>query len=109
VPDDLLVGFVGYANAVRAQLEPTKDHDTIRAASRRAARGRAAPPPATRWTLRSIRLEARSSQGRPSPAAIVLLSDGKTTQAQIRFRRLRAPQSSGSPSTPSRSALPGAW
>ncbi len=69
----------------------------------------AAPPRATRSTPRSTALETRARQATASraPAAIVLLSDGKTTERRATRSRPRgAPSGSASRSTPSRSARP---
>ncbi len=97
VPDKLLVGFVGYAGAVQAQLEPTADHPTIAAAvdGLRAEGGTAT---GDALTAALDRLEARRAKdGGTAPAAIVLLSDGKTTDgsdpttAAARAAKLRIP------------------
>jgi Ca-activated chloride channel homolog len=80
VPDSLLVGFVGYSTEVNAAIEPTLDHDQVKAALQGLqADGGTATGDALNAAL--DRLEARRGQdGRTAPAAVILLSDGKTTQ-----------------------------
>jgi Ca-activated chloride channel homolog len=79
VPDKLLVGFVGYSSGVQTQLEPTVEHGTIKSAiGGLQADGGTATGDALTAAL--DRLEARRGKdGKTAPAAIVLLSDGKTT------------------------------
>jgi Ca-activated chloride channel homolog len=97
VPDKLLVGFVGYSNSVQAQLEPTADHDAVESAiDGLQADGGTATGDALTAAL--DRLEARRGKdGRTAPAAIVLLSDGKTTDgsdpsiAAARAAKLKIP------------------
>ena len=97
VPDSLLVGFVGYAEAPGIVEEPTADHDRIRAAlsSLNAVGGTAT---GDALTAALDRLESRRGKdGEVAPAAIVLLSDGKTTagtdplDAAARAKRLKIP------------------
>jgi Ca-activated chloride channel family protein len=96
VPDSLLVGFVAYASTPEAAVEPTVDHDAI---SRTLAELSPAGGTATGDALNVAldRLEARKEDGRVPPSAIVLLSDGKTTEgadplsAAQRAGRLRVP------------------
>ena len=106
VPDKLLVGFVGYSSAIQTQLEPTVEHDTIKSAidGLRADGGTAT---GDALTAALDRLEARRGKdGRTAPAAIVLLSDGKTTDgtdpltAARRAARLRIPISTVALGTP---------
>jgi Ca-activated chloride channel family protein len=97
VPDELLVGFVGYATSTESVLEPTRDRDAVRATlGALQADGGTATGDALGAAL--DRLEARKGRsGRVAPAAIVLLSDGKTTQggdpleAAARARQLGVP------------------
>jgi Ca-activated chloride channel family protein len=97
VPDGLLVGAVSYADGVGAAIEPTTDHDRVRAAlDALVADGGTATGDALNAAL--DRLEARrGDDGAVAPAAIVLLSDGETTQgsdplaAADRAARLRIP------------------
>ncbi|HEX8102709.1 MAG TPA: VWA domain-containing protein [Solirubrobacteraceae bacterium] len=79
VPDKLLVGFVGYSGSIVSQLEPTTDHGAVETAidGLRADGGTAT---GDALTAALDRLQARrGADGRRAPAAIVLLSDGKTT------------------------------
>lgn len=80
VPDELLVGFVSYSTQVDGVLEPTAEHATLEAAlgSLHAEGGTAT---GDALTVALDRLEARrGDDGSLAPAAIVLLSDGKTTE-----------------------------
>ena len=96
-PDELLVGFAGYSDTVRTLLEPTAEHASIEAAvDALRADGGTATGEALDAAL--DRLEARkASDGSTAPAAILLLSDGKTTQgkdpaeAAQRAKRLGVP------------------
>jgi Ca-activated chloride channel family protein len=97
VPDSLLVGFVGYSGAVQTMLEPTSEHAAVRTAidGLRADGGTAT---GDALTAALDRLEARRDRdGAVAPAAIVLLSDGKTTagsdpvQAAARAAKLHIP------------------
>jgi Ca-activated chloride channel family protein len=97
VPDKLLVGFVGYSNAVQTQLEPTVEHDTVEAAiDRLQAGGGTATGDALTAALDRLEVR-RDKDGKIAPAAIVLLSDGKTTDgtdpviAAGRAARLKIP------------------
>ena len=97
VPKSLLVGFVGYSTVPFLMEPPTKDHERIRAAlDSLPADGATATGDALTAAL--DRLEARRDrEGRVAPAAIILLSDGKTTEgsdpvdAARRAGRLRIP------------------
>jgi Ca-activated chloride channel homolog len=93
VPDELLVGFAGYSTGVDAAVAPTTDHDQVRdAVEALTADGGTSTGDALTAAL--DQLEAR---GKDAPAAIVLLSDGKTTRgsdplvAARRAARLRIP------------------
>ncbi len=97
VPDSLLVGFVGYATATEQAIAPTTDRAPVRASL---AALRASGGTATGDALDAAldRLEARRARGgRVAPAAIVLLSDGETTDggdplaAAERAKRLEVP------------------
>jgi Ca-activated chloride channel family protein len=79
VPKGLLVGFVGYSTSPQTLVEPTTEHDVIRAAlAALTADGGTATGDALNSAL--DRLEARRGKdGKVAPAAIILLSDGKTT------------------------------
>jgi Ca-activated chloride channel family protein len=80
VPDSLLVGFVGFSSQTNAVVEPTLEHEQVSAALERlSADGGTATGDALNAAL--DRLEARrGNDGRTAPAAVVLLSDGKTTE-----------------------------
>jgi Ca-activated chloride channel family protein len=98
-PKSLLVGFIGYSTQTNTVIEPTEDHDRIRAALQTMqADGGTATGDALNAAL--DRLEAqRGKDGARAPAAIVLLSDGKTNQgsdplaAAQRAKRLGIPVS----------------
>jgi Ca-activated chloride channel family protein len=79
VPDQLMVGFIGYSATVRATVEPTTERDGVRSAiaSLNADGGTAT---GDALTAALDRLEARrGADGSVAPAAMVLLSDGKRT------------------------------
>jgi Ca-activated chloride channel family protein len=80
VPDKLLVGFVGFASQTKAVVEPTLEHDQIRAALQALeADGGTATGDALNAAL--DRLEARRGKdGGRAPAAVILLSDGTRTE-----------------------------
>jgi Ca-activated chloride channel homolog len=99
VPDSLLVGFAGFSSGVNAAVEPTQDHDDVKAAL---AALRADGGTATGEALNAAldRLAARRGKdGKTAPAAVILLSDGKTTEgsdpleAARRAKRLGIPVS----------------
>lgn len=79
VPSSLQVGFVAYANTVEGLLEPTRERSPVKAAiDALQPNGGTATGDALNAAL--DRLEARKgADGTRAPAAIVLLSDGKTT------------------------------
>lgn len=79
VPASLLVGFVAYSNSPDTVVEPSIDRVPVRSAlSGLSANGGTATGDALNAAL--DRLEARQTDdGRVAPAAVVLLSDGKTT------------------------------
>jgi Ca-activated chloride channel family protein len=79
VPDELLVGFVGYSSQTNTVIAPTAAHDEVDTAI---AGLRADGGTATGDALDAAldRLEARrAADGTRAPAAVILLSDGKTT------------------------------
>jgi Ca-activated chloride channel homolog len=80
VPGDLLIGFIGYSSQPTSVLEPTEDHDAVAAAvTSLPAEGGTATGDALLVAL--DRLEARTdTEGEVAPGAIILLSDGKTTE-----------------------------
>ena len=76
VPDELRVGAVAFSTTPRSAVTPTHDRDSVRAhlASLRADGGTATGE----GLAEALRLLERDGTRRP-PAAVVLLSDGKTT------------------------------
>lgn len=96
-PKSLLVGFAGFSSGVGTNVAPTTDRDAIRSAiAGESADGGTATGDALQAAL--DRLAARKgSDGKTAPAAIVLLSDGQTTdgsdpvQAAQRAKRLGIP------------------
>jgi Ca-activated chloride channel family protein len=79
-PKSLLVGFIGYSTQTNTVIEPTQDHAQVSAALQSLqADGGTATGDALNTAL--DRLDAqRGKDGKRAPAAIVLLSDGKTNQ-----------------------------
>jgi len=80
VPDSLLVGFVGFSSQTNVVVEPTLEHDRVKAALEglRADGGTAS---GDALTAALDRLEARRGKdGKRAPAAVILLSDGKRTE-----------------------------
>jgi Ca-activated chloride channel family protein len=79
-PDRLRLGFVGYSQTPTIQQRPTAEHDQARAAlDSLEADGGTATGEAIDAALKS--LEEPTQEGR-APAAIVLLSDGKSTDGR---------------------------
>jgi Ca-activated chloride channel family protein len=79
VPDELLVGFIAYSTTTNTVFAPTADHSSVKGALKRLrAEGGTATGDALEAAL--DRLSARRGKdGKRAPAAVVLLSDGKTT------------------------------
>jgi Ca-activated chloride channel family protein len=106
VPDQLMVGFIGYSATVRATVEPSTERDGVRAAIEAlSADGGTATGDALTAAL--DRLQARRGEdGSVAPAAIVLLSDGKRTagsdplEAAARAAKLGIPISTVALGTP---------
>jgi Ca-activated chloride channel homolog len=99
VPDKLLVGFVGFSSQTNTVVEPTLDHDQVRAALR-SLRADGGTATGDALTAALDRLEARRGKdGKRAPAAVILLSDGKRTEgsdplaAAQRAKRLGIPVS----------------
>ena len=97
VPEELLVGFVGYSGSVQSVLEPTTEHAQVRAQiDALNADGGTATGDALVAALDRLQTR-RGTDGEVAPAAIVLLSDGKTTagsdplDAAERAKKLRIP------------------
>lgn len=76
VPDELRIGAVSFSTSPRAAVTPTQDRESVRAhlESLRADGGTATGD----GLAEALRLLEREGDRRP-PAALVLLSDGKTT------------------------------
>lgn len=73
------VGLVTYSDAPDQALQPTTDHDAIRAGiESQTASGATATGNALQVALEMVR-EQKTVRGSRPPAAIVLLSDGRTT------------------------------
>ena len=96
-PDKLQIGFVGFSTSPHTVIDPTLEHDTIRAAiGSLQADGGTATGDAVIAALERLKVR-RGKDGRRAPAAIILLSDGKTTvgtdpiEAAGQARRLRIP------------------
>jgi Ca-activated chloride channel homolog len=80
VPDRLRVGFVGYSQTPTIVQRPTTEHDAVRSALESlVADGGTATGEAIDAALNA--LEEKGQRGR-APAAIVLLSDGKSTDGR---------------------------
>jgi Ca-activated chloride channel homolog len=78
-PDQLLVGFAGFASSVEANVSPTTDRATIKTAiDQLQADGGTATGDALTTALDQLAAR-KGTDGKTAPAAIVLLSDGATT------------------------------
>jgi Ca-activated chloride channel family protein len=83
VPDGLQVGLVGYNTVPYLSEPPTLEHDQILAAiDSLQADGGTATGDAVNEALRRLRPRGREEDDRGAPAAIVLLSDGKSTDGE---------------------------
>ncbi|MDO9356792.1 MAG: VWA domain-containing protein [Solirubrobacteraceae bacterium] len=79
VPDQMRVGLLSYASVVETIEGPTTDRDNVRAASRSiTAEGATATGDALKAAI--DRLRETEDKNDPAPAAILLLSDGMTSQ-----------------------------
>jgi Ca-activated chloride channel family protein len=85
VPGDLRVGAVAFNHQATVLQSPTRDHDAVKAALRgvRAA-GSTATGDALAAALKLLRDARRTGAGRAgaAPAAVVLLSDGKSVRGR---------------------------
>jgi Ca-activated chloride channel family protein len=80
VPSKVQVGIVAYSTAPDAVQTPTTDRDPVRQIiNAQFPDGATATGDALQVALQSIRDNAKGTGGKKPPAAIVLLSDGKTT------------------------------
>ncbi|HET6510245.1 MAG TPA: VWA domain-containing protein [Baekduia sp.] len=78
-PKSLLVGFAGYSSGVETNVAPTTDRDAIQSAiAAENADGGTATGDALQAALDQLAAR-KGSDGKTAPAAIVLLSDGQTT------------------------------
>ena len=95
VPDELRVGFVGYSTAPHTVERPTRDHDDV-ASALDGLTADGGDRDRRRADAALDRLEARRGKARATaaPAAIVLLSDGKTTEGRDPSSRRRARRAS---------------
>lgn len=84
VPEGVRVGMVAFSGAPDAIQAPTHDRDAVRnLIANQEADGATATGDALQAALDALEADRRQSRtrgGKPAPAAIVLLSDGKTTQ-----------------------------
>lgn len=79
VPDEMRIGLIAFSSAVERLHEPSQDHDAVAdAADTITAGGGTATGDALRDALGAIQEQA-GEQGTP-PAAVLLLSDGMTSQ-----------------------------
>jgi Ca-activated chloride channel family protein len=83
VPDEVRVGIVTYSFGPDAIQTPTTDHEAVRRlVDQQFPDGGTGTGDALAAALEAINAEARRGDGKKPPAAIVLLSDGKTTVGQ---------------------------
>jgi Ca-activated chloride channel family protein len=81
VPEGVRVGLVGFSSVPHTTLAPTLDRETVRVTlASLAADGGTATGDALAAALDTI--EAQENTGRRPPSAIVLLSDGATTEGR---------------------------
>jgi len=104
VPDEVRVGAVSFSSSAQTLQTPTTDRDAVRRAiARLRPRGGTATGDAIDAALRAL----RPRRGDRTPAAIVLLSDGKETkgvnslEAAVRARDARVPVYTVALGTPS--------
>jgi len=97
VPDRLQVGVVAYRAVVDTVQPPTEDHDQVhRVLDSLLAEGGTATGDALASALQQLQ-KVKGRNGKRAPAAIVLLSDGRTTEGEDPVqvarlaRRLRIP------------------
>ena len=82
VPDDVRVGAVAFNHTARLLQTPTRDHEKVRSElSQIEAAGATATGEALDLALRVAQTRARPD-AKPPPAAIVLLSDGKSVRGR---------------------------
>ena len=94
VPDELRVGAVGFSTTPSSVVAPTQDRDRLRAhLASLQADGSTATGDALAEALRLLKSEGK----RRPPAAIVLLSDGKTTTGRDPVEVARDARAAGVP------------
>jgi Ca-activated chloride channel family protein len=97
VPDEIRLGLVSFDQAAHMLATPTRDHDAVRGAIDGLITG---PGTATGDALKeavdAIRRDAAEQDERP-PAAIVLLSDGKTTSGSSPLEAAQEARRAGIP------------
>ena len=83
-PDRMRIGLVGYSGAPHTVVAPTLEHEDVKVAvSSLFADGGTATGDALATALETMRdVRKAGTSGRRPPAAVVLLSDGKTTAGQ---------------------------
>jgi Ca-activated chloride channel homolog len=98
VPDRVRIGVVAFSDVPDAVQSPSEDHDEAREViESQVADGATATGDALEVALDTLRKDRRSGGRRSPPAAIVLLSDGKTTtgtspvEVAAQARRARIP------------------
>jgi Ca-activated chloride channel homolog len=97
VPDTLLVGFVGFSSRTNAVVGPTLDHDQVQAAlAALQAEGGTATGDALNAALDRLQAQ-RGKDGKRAPAAVILLSDGKTNQGADPLAAARRAKQMGIP------------
>jgi Ca-activated chloride channel homolog len=80
LPDDLRVGAIAFNQAAQVLQSPTRDHGAVRdALSTVQAAGTTATGDALQAALRLVETQ-RAADKRRSPAAVVLISDGKSVR-----------------------------
>jgi Ca-activated chloride channel family protein len=96
-PKSLLVGFVGFSTQTNVVIEPTQDHDQVKAALQGLqADGGTATGDALSAALDRLAAQ-RGKDGKRAPAAVILLSDGKTNQGSDPLAAARRAKQLGIP------------
>jgi Ca-activated chloride channel homolog len=97
VPSDLRVGAIAFNHGTQVLQSPTRDHEAVREAL---AGVRAAGSTATGDALAAalgLVERSRAAAGRRTPAAIVLLSDGKSVRGRDPLEQAEAARRAGVP------------
>ncbi len=83
VPDDVRVGAVAFNHTATVLQTPTRDHEAVREALAGVkAAGSTATGDALEAALRTVRSAQRPGAEKQPPAAVVLLSDGKSVRGR---------------------------